>query len=218
MLMSLMTGFGLASGAGGRASLVALLLGIFHYTEYFELSQQFEWVASPPVMGVLAVIAIVEMWADAHPELSEFSEYPTYLMSFAVGFISLSAATGAVDNNLIQLAGSGILGGGTALGVRYVRSEVSEFISDIGEGVDGTVGDGTTNKIRSWFENGATVSVASIAVLMPVLAVIAIVLFLLIGGFLLFSRRSKSETSQETQDQSTTIENSNDVVENQEQN
>jgi len=189
-LMGLMTGFGLASGAGGRASLVALLLGVFHHTEYFELATQFDWLASPPVMGVLAVIALLEIWVDAHPDMSGLSEIPTYFTSFIVGFIALSASTGSVDSNLLELVGSGVFGGGTALGIRYVRSEVSSFVNIMGEGIDGTVGEGTTNKARSWMENGITVGIATTSVLIPFVAIGAVVLFVIIGLLFVMSKKT----------------------------
>ena len=54
-LMSYLTGFGLASGVGAKAAIPVLMLGGLHYTEWFELSERFAWIASPPVMIVLAV-------------------------------------------------------------------------------------------------------------------------------------------------------------------
>ena len=47
-LLPLITGFGLA-GAGGRASLVALLLGIVHYTPHL-IGARFHWLASIPML------------------------------------------------------------------------------------------------------------------------------------------------------------------------
>ena len=192
-VMGLMTGFGLSASAGGRASLVALMLGLFHYTPYFELSSSYAWLASIPVMCVLGVIALTEMYIDAHPDLKDFAHYPTYLSSFIVGFIALSASTGDVDPSLLMLVGSGLLGGGTSSVVRYMRNSVTQYIDDTAEAVDGVLGDGTANKKRSWTENAGTVALGSTAIFLPVLILGAMALLLMV--FFWLRRRNKRSES-----------------------
>lgn len=189
-LLPLITGFGLAAGAGGRASLVALLLGLSHYTPYFELAPSFAWLASIPVLFILGVIGLTEMWVDAHPDFKEFAHYPTYLSAFMVGFIALAASTGDVDSNLLSLAGSGILGGVTGTVARYARNEVTEFIDNTTSAMGDVIGDGALNTKRSMIENVATVGVVGATITLPILGVIAFVL-LVVGAF--FWARSSSK-------------------------
>ena len=69
-LMQILTGAGLAGASGHRAFLPPLILGVAHQwaaataaagqTPFFELSKQFEWLASPAVIAILAVLTIVE--------------------------------------------------------------------------------------------------------------------------------------------------------------
>lgn len=191
-LLQLITGFGLASAAGGRASLVALLLGLFHYTDYFELSPSYVWLASIPVMCALGVVAVAEIWIDSHPDLKEFAHYPTYLSSFIVGFIALSASTGDVDQNLLLLAGSGILGGLTSSASRYARNQITTFIDHISGGIDASLHDGAVNSTRSWGENAATVGIGISAILMPILGLICI---MAIAGFFLWKKNNSTEPS-----------------------
>ena len=190
-LLPLITGFGLAAGAGGRASLVALLLGVCHYTPYFELAPSFEWLASIPVLFILGVIGLTEMWVDAHPDLKEFAHYPTYLSAFMVGFIALAASTGDVDSNILSLAGSGILGGFTGTAARYARNEVTEFIDNTTGALGDVLGDGTLNTKRSMMENVATVSLVGATIILPILGIIAVVL-LLVGG-IAWARNSRKD-------------------------
>lgn len=189
-LLPLITGFGLAAGAGGRASLVALLLGLSHYTPYFDLAPSFAWLASIPVLFILGVIGLTEMWVDAHPDLKEFAHYPTYLSAFMVGFIALAASTGDVDSNLLSLAGSGILGGVTGTVARYARNEVTEFIDNTTSAMGDIIGDGALNTKRSMIENVATVGVVGATITLPIIGVIAFVL-LVVGAF--FWARSSSK-------------------------
>lgn len=189
-LLPLITGFGLAAGAGGRASLVALLLGLSHYTPYFDLAPSFAWLASIPVLFILGVIGLTEMWVDAHPDFKEFAHYPTYLSAFMVGFIALAASTGDVDSNLLSLAGSGILGGVTGTVARYARNEVTEFIDNTTSAMGDVIGDGALNTKRSMIENVATVSVVGATITLPILGVIAFVVLVVCA---LFWARSSSK-------------------------
>ena len=184
-LLPLITGFGLAAGAGGRASLVALLLGLFHYTPYFDLAGPFAWLASIPVLCILAVIGVTEMWVDAHPDLKEFAHYPTYLSAFMVGFIALAASTGDVDSNMLSLAGSGILGGVTGSISRYARNGITEFIDNSTTALDDVLGDGVLNTKRSIVENVATAGIVGGTIALPFIGAGLAFLFL-VGGFFWF--------------------------------
>jgi hypothetical protein len=174
-LMALMTGFGLAAAAGGRACLVLAALGCFHYSPWFELGSDYAWVASPIVICVAFVLAIVEILADAHPEISELVALASYLPKFVVGFIALSAATGSVDATLLQLAASGVAGGGTAMAVHYIRSELREMVHALTGDVD------AVNSGYSWLESGGAMVLAGTAVAAPVLGAAAIVVLLVAG-------------------------------------
>ena len=50
-LMAIMTGLGLAAGAGAKAMIPVFLLGAFHYTPWFTLSERFEVVHEPECWG-----------------------------------------------------------------------------------------------------------------------------------------------------------------------
>ena len=190
-LMNLMTGFGLSTAAGGRASLIALLLGCFHYTEYFELGPSYVWLASPPVMCVLGVVAAAEMYIDSHPDLKDFAHYPSYLSSFIVGFIALSASTGEVDSNLLMLVGSGVLGGVTSSTMRFARNTVTEYLDHASEAVGSVLGDGVVNKKRSWLENAGTVGIGATSILLPFI-VVGIVAILAVLFFWLRSKNKRA--------------------------
>ena len=190
-LLPLITGFGLAAGAGGRASLVALLLGIVHYTPYFELAPSFHWLASIPVLFILGVIGLTEMLVDSHPDLKEFAHYPTYLSAFMVGFIALAASTGDVDSNILSLAGSGILGGVTGTVARYARNEVTELIDNTTGALGDVFGDGAINTKRSMIENVATVSIVGTTITVPVLGLLTAIALLM--GCFVWAKNSRKD-------------------------
>ena len=152
-------------GAGGRAALVVLGLGLFHYTEYFQLSDPYLWIASPPVLAVVGVLALVEILADMSPDFSELSDLAGYLPAAVAGFIALSAVTGGVDGSLLRLSLSGVLGGVTGVGIHWVRNKVSGAFRDASDvTVDGV------HKTRSVGETALTAGVVGTSFVWPFLA------------------------------------------------
>jgi hypothetical protein len=164
--MSYLSGFGLASGVGAKAFIPVLALGAFHYTEYFELSERWAWIASPPVMVILGVMIVVEIVIDASPELGEYSDVIGYLPKAVAGFIAFAAATGTVDQSLLELGASGLLGSGTAAAVHWMRNRIRRPVREAVEGLHEGVG-----KTATLGEAGVSALAAGGAVLSPVLAV-----------------------------------------------
>jgi hypothetical protein len=169
-LMTYLAAFGLAAGAGAKACIPVLALGAFSYTPYFELSQRFDWIADPAVMVVLGVLVIVEIAVDAHPDLGRFSDVAAYLPKVVAGFLGFAAVTGTLDDSLVQLGASGILGGGTAAGVHWLRNQVRRPFRDLAEDTHETAG-----KLASVGEAGASATLAGTALVAPPLS--AILLF-----------------------------------------
>jgi len=165
--MTYMTAFGLASGAGAKAFIPILALGGFHYTPYFELSERWLWIANPAVMVVLGVLAVLEIVVDAHPEFGRWADTVSYLPKVTAGFIGFAAAVGTVDDNLVALAGSGVLGAGTAGGVHWLRNTIRRPFRDVAEDLHEGAG-----KAASVAEAGVSASLSGSAVLAPPLSVV----------------------------------------------
>lgn len=161
-LMTYLSAFGLASGAGAKATIPVLALGAFHHTPYFELSDRFLWIADPVVMVVLGVLVIVEIVVDAHPDLGAWSDIASYLPKMVAGFIGVAAVVGTVDSHLIALAGSGILGAGTAAGIHWTRNQIRLPFRDTAEDLHEGVG-----KVASLGEAGVSAALSGSAVLAP---------------------------------------------------
>jgi len=167
--MTYLAGFGLASAAGAKAFIPVLLLGGLHYTKYVELSEGFRWIADPAVMVVLGVLVVLEIVVDAHPDLGRYADTVSYLPKFAAGFIGFAAAVGTVDENILALGASGLLGGGTASGVNWVRNMVRRPFRDAAEHLHEGVG-----KAASLSEAGASATLAGTAVVAPPLSLLLV--------------------------------------------
>jgi hypothetical protein len=181
-LMTYMAAFGLAAGAGAKAFIPVLALGAFSYTPYFELSQRFAWIADPAVLVILGVLVIVEIVVDAHPDLGRYSDVVAYLPKVAAGFLGFAAVTGSLDESLVQLGASGILGGGTAAGVHWVRNQLRRPFRDLAEDAHEAAG-----KVASVSEAGASMTLAGTALVAPPLSVLALVGFVAVSAVTLRS-------------------------------
>jgi len=175
-LMTYMAAFGISAGAGAKAFIPILALGGFSYTPYFELSQRFLWIADPLVMVVLAVLVIVEIVVDAHPDLGRFSDVVAYLPKMVAGFLAFAAVTGRLDDDLVRLGTSGVLGGGTAAAVHWLRNQVRKPFRDLAE--DAHEGAG---KLASVGEAGASATLAGTALVAPPLSALAMVGFVAVS-------------------------------------
>jgi hypothetical protein len=175
-LMTYMAAFGLAAGAGAKACIPVLALGGFSYTPYFELSQRFAWIADPAVMTVLGVLVIVEIVVDAHPDLGRFSDVAAYLPKVVAGFLGFAAVTGTLDDSLVQLGASGILGGGTAAGVHWLRNQVRRPFRDLAEDTHETAG-----KLATFGEAGASAALSGTALVAPPVSALLLVGFVAVS-------------------------------------
>lgn len=182
-LMTYMAAFGLATGAGAKAFIPILALGAFHYTPYFDLAPRFAWVADPMVMGLLGVLVVLEIVVDSHPDLGRFSDIVSYLPKIVAGFIGFAAVTGRLDPDVAQLGASGVLGGGTAAGVHWLRNRVRQPFRDFAEDTHESAG-----KLASLSEAGASAALSGTAMVVPPLSMV--LAFGLVGGSVAVARRA----------------------------
>jgi hypothetical protein len=184
-LMTYMAAFGLATGAGAKAFIPILALGAFHYTPYFELTGRFAWIADPLVIGILGVLVVLEIVIDSHPDLGRFSDYVSYLPKIVAGFIGFAAITGQLDSDVAQLGASGVLGGGTAAGVHWLRNKVRQPFRDFAEDTHESAG-----KVASLSEAGASAALSGTAVVVPPLSMV--LAFALVGGSVAVARKAEA--------------------------
>lgn len=183
-LMTYMAAFGIATGAGAKAFIPILALGAFSYTPYFELTGRFAWIADPMVMGILGVLVVLEIVVDSHPDLGRFSDVVAYLPKIAAGFIGFAAVTGQLDPDVAQLGASGVLGGGTAAGVHWLRNKVRQPFRDLAEDTHESAG-----KVASLSEAGASAALSGTAMVVPPVSMV--LALALVGGSVAVARRAE---------------------------
>ena len=83
------------------------------------------------------------------------------------GFIGFAAVVGTVDSHLAALAGSGLLGAGTAAGVHWARNKIRMPFRDTAEDLHEGTG-----KVASLSEAGVSAALSGSAVLAPPVSVV----------------------------------------------
>jgi hypothetical protein len=179
-LMQVLTGTGLAGAAGHRAFIPPLALGLMHRfaaagveagaEPWFRLSQKFEWLADTKVMAILAVLALVEYLAEKNPDAPELVTLALKLPKAVSGFLVAAAGVGQVDESLVALTASGVLGTATSLGVDTLRAGVKHAIQQPLS--DAT--HGHSDRVMSSAETAWSGFMTYLAWVIPLLAILAL--------------------------------------------
>jgi hypothetical protein len=134
MIATALTAFGVGLASGQRGALTAFLIGAAHHSPWFSLGTRWEWLASPAVLAICCVVGVVEILADRMPESSEWVDIASWLPKAVVGFIAVAATMGTVDQSVMALAGSGMLGATLAVGTDRLRVAARRTTRDLADG------------------------------------------------------------------------------------
>jgi hypothetical protein len=131
--MELMTGFGLASAAGLNAYIPLLSMGLLgRFTNLIHLPPGWSWLENGWVIGVVAILLIVEIFADKIPALDSVNDtVQTFVRPTSGGIVfgSGTAAQTAAVTDPVEFARTGqwvpvAIGVVTALVVHLTKTAV----------------------------------------------------------------------------------------------
>ncbi|WP_326545712.1 DUF4126 domain-containing protein [Mycolicibacterium sp. ND9-15] len=174
--MELLTGLGLATAAGLNAYIPLLALGLLsRFTDLITLPAGWAWLENGWVMAIVAVLLVVEIVADKVPALDSVNDaVQTFIRPTAGGIVfgsGTAAQTSAVtDPGAFAESGQWIavvIGVVVALVVSLTKSTVRPAANVATAGVAAPV--------LSTVEDGVSVSLVFIAILVPVLVLVALV-------------------------------------------
>jgi hypothetical protein len=193
--VELLTGFGLATAAGLNAYIPLLALGLLsRFTDLVALPAGWAWLENGWVMAIVAVLLVVEIVADKIPALDTVNDtIQTFVRPTAGGIVfgsGTAAETAAVtDPGAFAQSGQWIpvaIGVVTALVVSLTKTAVRPAANVASAGVAAPV--------LSTVEDVTSVGLVIVAILLPVLVLVALVLMAW-GAFRLWRwrrRRAKS--------------------------
>jgi Domain of unknown function (DUF4126) len=174
--VELLTGFGLATAAGLNAYIPLLALGLLsRFTDLVSLPHGWAWLENGWVMTIVAVLLLVEIVADKIPALDSVNDaIQTFVRPTAGGIVfgsGTAAQTSAVtDPGAFAQSGQWIpvaIGVVTALVVSLTKSAVRPAANVATAGMAAPV--------LSTVEDGISMSLVFVAILLPVLVVVAMV-------------------------------------------
>jgi hypothetical protein len=188
--VELLTGLGLATAAGLNAYIPLLALGLLaRFTDLIALPHTWAWLENGWVMTIVAVLLVVEIVADKVPALDTVNDsIQTFVRPTAGGIVfgtGTAAQTPAVaDPGAFAHSGQWIpvvVGVLVALLVSLTKSTVRPAANVATAGMAAPV--------LSTLEDGISVALVFLAILIPVVALVAIAL--LVWAFVKLLRRPK---------------------------
>ena len=190
--MELMTGLGLATAAGLNAYIPMLLMGLLsRFTNLVDLPSGWSWLGNGWVIGIVAVLLIVEIVADKIPALDSINDtVQTFVRPTAGGIVfgSGTAAQTAAVTDPGEFARTGqwvpvAIGVVTALLVHLTKTAVRPAANMATAGVAAPV--------LSTIEDVTSVGLTFIAILIP--ALVLVVLIALIWAAVRLLRRLRGK-------------------------
>ncbi|NWF81161.1 MAG: DUF4126 domain-containing protein [Chloroflexi bacterium] len=176
-LIALATGLGLATASGLNAYLPLLTIGIFARLGWIELAAPFDLLTNVFVLLIIAALAALDFVGDKVPAVDSVLHAGGMVISPIAGAILALASQGdlATINPLLVGAAGLIVAGGTHAARAAARPVVTAATG------------GTANPVVSAVEDGASLGLSLLAILVPVLAII-LVIVLAVVAYRLFRR------------------------------
>jgi hypothetical protein len=173
-------GIGLSSIAGVRAFLPLVLVGLFARLGLFTLPAPLGFLDDWPVMGALAVLALLESGLDKVPALDPILNYVQTLLRIVAGAILFAAAlqVGVDVGTIPELAAGGVIAGLVSV-LKTILRPAANMASA-----------GVSVSFLSLVEDALALLGGIIAVLVP-LVPLALVAFLLFFFFRVRRRRGR---------------------------
>lgn len=191
--MEWLTGLGLASAAGLNAYIPLLAMGLLaRFTDLVNLPVGWAWLENGWVIGIVAVLLVVEIVADKIPALDSVNDViQTFVRPTAGGIVfgaGTSAETSAVaDPGAVVSSGQWIpivVGVVVALLMHLTKSAVRPVANVATAGVAAPV--------LSTIEDGVSIGLVFVAILLPVL-VLFVLVFIAWAAFALIRRRRRRQ-------------------------
>ncbi|MGQ9839815.1 MAG: DUF4126 domain-containing protein [Anaerolineae bacterium] len=176
-MIDVLSAFGLSASSGLNAYLPLLIVGLLaRYTDLITLKEPWNALENPWVLGVLAVLLLIEMTVDKIPAVDTVNDVIQTFVRPAAGAI-LFAASGNVISHISPVLAM-ICGLLVAGGVHAVKATARPAITATTAGLG--------NSVVSAAEDVVSGTTALISVVLPALAalVVAVLLLLFVAWYM----------------------------------
>lgn len=166
ILLSIFLGTTLAAASGFRAFLPLFMLGLLERFELlapFSIGENFQWLSSTPALIALGTATVLEIAADKIPAVDSALDTVMTFVRPATGGVSVLAVL-SYHNPLVAYVSAVVLAGGATLPIHLGKGTLR-----LGSHL--TTG-GFASPAISTAEDATSIGVVSLAILLPICAVI----------------------------------------------
>jgi hypothetical protein len=183
ILTNILAAFGLSGSAGLNAYLPLLVVGIAaRYSNLIQLSSPWDVLENGWVIGALAVLLVIEFFADKVPAVNHVNDAIQTFVRPTAGAVVFAASTGVAELNPVVAVILGLLVAG---GVHAAKSVV------LRPAVTATTG-GAANPVVSAAEDVTALVISVLAVVLPVLISAIIILLTALVIWWLWRRAARA--------------------------
>ena len=180
-ILSIFLGIGLAASAGFRVFLPLFALSLAAHLNVIPLNESWLWVGSFPALITLGIAMIVEIFAYYIPFVDNLLDTIATPLAAIAGTAAMASTM--VDLDPMLTWGLAIIaGGGTATAMQGMTS-VTRLASSVKTG-------GLGNPIVSTAETGTAITLSTLSIFVPIIALI-IVIFIFVIVFWLYRKFRK---------------------------
>lgn len=173
-VLAALTGAGLSAAAGFNAYIPFLIVAVFaRFTDYISLPAEFAWIESNWALGIGAVLLAAEVVLDKIPAVDTVNDTIQTFIRPSMGGLIFAATNAASDLEnstfMQQNPWIGVVLGVIVSGLVHTGKMAARPVVNAG-----TLGAGAP--VVSTLEDGASVGLSLVAVLFPILVVLALIL------------------------------------------
>lgn len=165
VLLSVASGLALAAAAGFRAFVPLLAAGLAIHFGYVEAAPGFDWLGEPIVLVALSVATLTEITAYYVPGVDHVLDLIGAPVAIAAGIVAAAGVIVGLPEWLRWF---------TAIGAGGAVATAGHALNAVGRAKTGLASGGFGNPLYSTAELGGSVLLASLALLLPFIAVVAV--------------------------------------------
>ena len=183
-LTALLVGLGLAAACGFRVFVPFLIMSIASYTGFLELRSGFAWIGTLPALLAFTTATVLEIGAYYIPWVDNLLDLLAAPAAIVAGILVTVSTLTDVDPFMAWTMAA--IGGGAMAGVVQLTTTAIRHAATLTTG-------GLANPLFSTVEAAGSFLLATLAVVVPLLAIgLMLVLFIFVGKKILAWRRPAS--------------------------
>ena len=164
--LSVAAGLALAAAAGFRAFVPLLAAGLAIHFGHVEAARGFDWLGEPIVLVALSVATAAEIAAYYVPGVDHVLDLIGAPVAVAAGIVAAAGVMVGLPEWLRWL---------TAIGAGGAVATAGHALNAVGRAKSGAASGGLGNPVYSTAELGGSVLIAALALLVPVIALVALI-------------------------------------------